>query len=187
MQDLKAKKLKKRGEDFSQWYQDVINHAGLADLSCVPGCIVFLPHGFAIWENIQRILDAEFKKTGVQNVYFPLFIPARLLEKEKEHVEGFSPQTAVVTHGGGKKLQSPLIVRPTSETIIWDYYSSRTLSYRELPLLINQWCNVVRWELRTRPFLRTSEFLWQEGHTAHATSEEAEERARLMLGVYTRF
>jgi prolyl-tRNA synthetase len=149
--------------------------------------MIILPLGYALWEKVQVVMDAEFKKTGVENVYFPALIPSSLLEKEAEHVEGFSPQLAVVTHGGGKKLTEPLVIRPTSETIIWQYYANRIQSYRQLPLLINQWCNVMRWEMRTRLFLRTTEFLWQEGHTAHATLEEAQDRTLTMLGIYRKF
>jgi prolyl-tRNA synthetase len=176
-----------RGEDFAAWYNDAVMRAELADYSPVRGCMVIRPNGYAIWELMQRALDDMFKATGHRNAYFPLFIPSSFLRKEAEHVEGFSPQLAVVTHGGGKDLEEPLVVRPTSETIMYASFQKWIQSYRDLPLLINQWCNVVRWELRTRLFLRTTEFLWQEGHTAHATSEEAEEEARRMLGIYRRF
>jgi len=180
-------KITKRSEDFSRWYSDVIAAAELADYAPVKGCMIIRPNGYAIWEKMQQALDAMFKETGHQNAYFPLFIPESFLQKEAEHVEGFAPEVAVVTHAGGEKLEEPLIVRPTSETIIWHSYRNWIQSYRDLPLLINQWANVVRWELRTRLFLRTTEFLWQEGHTAHATYEEAEEETLRMLGVYRRF
>jgi len=180
-------KIMPRGEDFSEWYQDVIAAAELADYAPVKGCMVIRPNGFAIWENIQKILDQKFKDTGVENAYFPLFIPHEFLEREKKHVEGFSPELAVVTHAGGKKLDESLVVRPTSETIIYDSFSKWIHSWRDLPLKINQWCNVVRWEMRTRLFLRTSEFLWQEGHTAHKTAEEAEEEAKTRLEMYKNF
>jgi len=180
-------KITPRGEDFSEWYQDVIAAAELADYAPVKGCMVIRPNGFAIWENIQKILDQKFKDTGVENAYFPLFIPHEFLEREKKHVEGFSPELAVVTHAGGKKLDESLVVRPTSETIIYDSFSKWIHSWRDLPLKINQWCNVVRWEMRTRLFLRTSEFLWQEGHTAHKTAEEAEEEAKTRLEMYKNF
>ena len=180
-------KITPRGEDFSEWYQDVIAAGELADYAPVKGCMVIRPNGFAIWENIQKILDQKFKETGVENAYFPLFIPHEFLEREKKHVEGFSPELAVVTHAGGKKLDESLVVRPTSETIIYDSFSKWIHSWRDLPLKINQWCNVVRWEMRTRLFLRTSEFLWQEGHTAHKTAEEAEEEARERLAMYKNF
>lgn len=181
------KKLTPRAEDFAAWYNDVIMRAEMADYSPVRGCMVIRPHGYRIWELMQGALDAMFKETGHQNAYFPLFIPESFLAKEAEHVEGFSPQTAVVTHGGGKKLEEPLVVRPTSETIIYAMLGKWIQSYRDLPVLLNQWANVVRWELRTRLFLRTTEFLWQEGHTAHATADEAEREARTILGVYRRF
>jgi prolyl-tRNA synthetase len=181
------KKLTKRSEDFSAWYNEVVLKAELADYSPVRGCMVIRPRGYGIWERMQHQLDTMFKETGHENAYFPLFIPESFMKKEAEHVEGFAPETAVVTHGGGKKLEEPLIVRPTSETIIYAMYAKWVQSYRDLPVLINQWANVVRWEMRTRLFLRTLEFLWQEGHTAHATHEEAEEEARRMLGVYRDF
>jgi len=180
-------KITKRSEDFSRWYTDVIAAAELADYAPVKGCMIIRPNGYAIWEKMQQALDAMFKDTGHQNAYFPLFIPESFLHKEAEHVEGFAPEVAVVTHAGGEKLEEPLIVRPTSETIIWHSYRNWIQSYRDLPLLINQWGNVVRWEMRTRLFLRTTEFLWQEGHTAHATYEDAEEETLRMLGVYRRF
>src|SRR5687767_14063002 len=181
------KKLTTRAADFSAWYNEVVLRAELANYSPVRGCMVIRPSGYGIWERMQRALDDMFKATGHENAYFPLFIPESFLKKEAEHVEGFAPETAVVTHGGGKKLEEPLIVRPTSETIIYAMYAKWIQSYRDLPLLINQWANVVRWELRTRLFLRTTEFLWQEGHTAHATEAEAEAETRQMLGIYRRF
>src|SRR5215211_4477866 len=181
------KKLTTRAEDFSAWYNEVVLRAELADYSPVRGCMVIRPNGYGIWERMQRALDDMFKATGHVNAYFPLFIPESFLSKEAEHVEGFAPETAVVTHGGGKKLEEPLIVRPTSETIIYSMFAKWVQSYRDLPLLYNQWANVVRWEMRTRLFLRTMEFLWQEGHTAHATHDEAEVEARKMLGVYRDF
>ncbi|MBF2054243.1 MAG: proline--tRNA ligase [Candidatus Sericytochromatia bacterium] len=180
-------KITPRASDYSRWYLDIINHAKLADYAPVKGCMVIRPNGYALWENMQRVLDQMFKDTGHVNAYFPMFIPESFLKKEAEHVEGFAPETAVVTHGGGKQLEEPLIVRPTSETIIWDMYKKWIQSYRDLPMLINQWANVVRWEMRTRLFLRTTEFLWQEGHTAHATAEEAEAETRQMLDVYAHF
>ena len=182
-----AEKLPSRADNYSEWYTQVIQRAELADYSPVRGCMVIRPYGYALWENIRNALDRRFKETGHVNAYFPLFIPMSFIEKEKEHVEGFAPELAVVTHGGGKKLEEPLVVRPTSETIIGYMYAKWIKSYRDLPVLINQWANVVRWELRTRLFLRTMEFLWQEGHTAHATAEEAEEEARRMLEVYADF
>src|SRR6187401_3104181 len=180
-------KITRRSEDYSRWYTDVIAAAELADYAPVKGCMVIRPNGYAIWEKMQQALDAMFKETGHQNAYFPLFIPESFLQKEAEHVEGFAPEVAVVTHAGGQKLEEPLIVRPTSETIIWNSYRNWIQSYRDLPLLINQWCNVVRWELRTRLFLRTTEFLWQEGHTAHATAKEAEDETLTMVRVYQKF
>jgi len=182
-----SKKVTPRSQDYSRWYTDVVQRAELADYAPVKGCMVIRPYGYALWENIQAALDRRFKATGVQNAYFPLFIPYSFIEKESAHVEGFAPQLAVVTHGGGEKLEEPLVVRPTSETIINTMFSQWIQSYRDLPMLLNQWCNVVRWEMRTRLFLRTTEFLWQEGHTAHATAEEAEARARQMLDVYADF
>lgn len=173
-----------KGQEDENWYSNAVRNAELADYSPVKGCMVIRPYGYALWENIQRALDQMIKDTGHQNAYFPLFIPESFLQKEKEHVEGFAPECAVVTHGGGKKLEEPLIVRPTSETIINYMFAKWVQSWRDLPLLINQWANVVRWEMRTRLFLRTTEFLWQEGHTAHATAEEAEEETRKMLEVY---
>jgi len=182
-----AKGITKRENDYSKWYLDVIAQADLAEHSSVRGCMVIKPNGYALWENIQRELDTMFKDTGHQNAYFPLFIPESYLKKEAEHVEGFAPECAVVTHGGGKQLEEPLVVRPTSETIIWSTYAKWIQSYRDLPILINQWANVVRWEMRTRLFLRTAEFLWQEGHTAHATEKEAIEETVQMINVYRRF
>ena len=181
------KKLTTRAQDFSAWYNEVVLRSELADYSPVKGCMVIRPNGYGIWERMQRALDDMFKATGHQNAYFPLFIPESFLHKEAEHVEGFAPEAAVVTHAGGKKLEEPLVVRPTSETIIYTMFAKWVQSYRDLPLLINQWANVVRWEMRTRLFLRTTEFLWQEGHTAHVTHDEAEEEARKMLGVYRDF
>ncbi|MGI9042800.1 MAG: proline--tRNA ligase [Gemmatimonadaceae bacterium] len=181
------KKLPTRADDFSAWYNETVLRAELADHSPVRGCMVIRPRGYGIWERMQRQLDTAFKDTGHQNAYFPLLIPESFMHKEAEHVEGFSPETAVVTHGGGKKLDEPLVIRPTSETIIYAMFAKWVQSYRDLPLLINQWANVVRWEMRTRLFLRTLEFLWQEGHTAHATEAEAEEETRQMLGVYRDF
>src|SRR5918999_4605675 len=177
-------RLPKQVEDFPGWYVEVVKQAGMAEHGLAKGSMVIKPHGFAIWERIQRALDDRFKATGHENFYFPLLIPERLLAKEKEHVEGFAHEFAVVTHGGGEKLEEPLVIRPTSETVIWDTYGRWVQSYRDLPLLYNQWANVLRWEMRTRLFLRTSEFLWQEGHTAHATSNEAVEEALRMLDVY---
>jgi prolyl-tRNA synthetase len=176
-----------RAQDFSAWYNDAVMRAELADYSSVRGCMVIRPNGYAIWELMQQALDGMFKETGHRNAYFPLFIPQSYLEKEAEHVQGFAPEVAVVTRAGGKELEEPLVVRPTSETIIYASFAKWIQSYRDLPLLINQWANIVRWELRTRLFLRTTEFLWQEGHTAHADEADAEREARLMLGVYRRF
>ena len=195
------KELTKRADNYSQWYNDLVVKADLAEQSAVRGCMVIKPYGYAIWENIQAQLDKMFKATGVQNAYFPLLIPKSFLSREAEHVEGFAKEAAVVTHyrlktkenGGGvevdpsAKLEEELIIRPTSETIIWNTYKNWIHSWRDLPLMCNQWCNVMRWEMRARPFLRTSEFLWQEGHTAHATKEEAEKEAKLMLKVYADF
>ena len=174
-------------EDFAQWYTDVVKKAELMDYSSVKGCMIFKPNGYAIWENIQKLLDARFKEVGVENVYLPLFIPESLLQKEKDHVEGFAPEVAWVTHGGMEELQERLCVRPTSETLFCDLYSNIIQSYRDLPKVYNQWCSVVHWEKTTRPFLRSSEFLWQEGHTAHATAEEAEARTIQMLNLYADF
>ncbi|MDO4302038.1 MAG: proline--tRNA ligase [Clostridia bacterium] len=174
-------------DDFAQWYTDVVKKAELIEYSSIRGCMILRPNGYAIWENIQKELDSRFKATGVENVYMPMFIPESLLQKEKDHVEGFAPEVAWVTHGGMEKLQERLCVRPTSETLFCDLYSNIVQSYRDLPKLYNQWCSVVRWEKTTRPFLRSMEFLWQEGHTAHATAEEAEERTIQMLNVYADF
>jgi len=176
-----------RADDFSAWYTDVIMRAQLADYSPVRGCMVIRPWGYRIWELMQGALDGMFKATGHQNAYFPLFIPQSFLAREAQHVEGFAPETAVVTHGGGKELEEPLVVRPTSETIIYSMLGKWIQSYRDLPVLLNQWANVVRWELRTRLFLRTTEFLWQEGHTAHATSVDAEEETLRILALYREF
>jgi prolyl-tRNA synthetase len=173
-----------RSQDFSKWYLDVVRRAELADYSPVKGCMVIRPYGYAIWELIQQALDREIKRTGHVNAYFPLFIPNSLLTKEAEHVQGFAPQVAYVTHGGGEELEEKLVVRPTSEAIIGTMYAKWVMSWRDLPILLNQWANVVRWEKVTRPFLRTTEFLWQEGHTAHETAEEAEAETRQMLDVY---
>src|SRR5207249_722162 len=193
-------KVTKRSDDYSQWYLDVVQQAGLAENSDVRGCMVIKPHGYAIWEKMQRTLDHLFKDTGHVNAYFPLFIPKSFLAKEEQMAEGFAKECAVVTHyrlktipGKGiqvdpeAKLEEELIIRPTSETIIWNTYKNWIQSYRDLPLLINQWCNVVRWEMRTRLFLRTAEFLWQEGHTAHATQKEAEDETLTMVRVYQKF
>ncbi|MCR5746476.1 MAG: proline--tRNA ligase [Lachnospiraceae bacterium] len=174
-------------EDFAQWYTDIVKRAELMDYSSVKGCMIFLPAGYALWENIQNHLDKRFKATGVENVYMPLFIPESLLQKEKDHVEGFAPEVAWVTEGGGEKLEERMCVRPTSETLFCDLYSNIVHSYRDLPKVFNQWCSVVRWEKTTRPFLRSREFLWQEGHTVHETYEEAEERTVQMLNVYADF
>src|SRR5213595_1578860 len=181
------KKLTTRDADFSAWYNEVVLRAELADYSPVRGCMVIRPNGYGIWERMQRALDDMFKATGHVNAYFPLFIPESFLHKEAEHVEGFAPETAVVTHGGGKKLEEPLIVRPTSETIIYAMYAKWVQSYRDLPILMNQWANVVRWEMRPRLFLRTTEFLWQEGHTVHETEAQAREETQRMLDVYQSF
>lgn len=182
-----AKKLVSQAEDFSQWYTDVILESGLADYSPVKGCMVIKPYGYALWENIQRELDQRIKAAGVKNAYFPLFIPKSFIEKEAEHVEGFAPELATITHVGNEKLEEPLVVRPTSETIIYETYKDWIHSYRDLPLLINQWANVVRMEHRTRLFLRTTEFLWQEGHTCHATREEADAETMRALRMYEEF
>ena len=179
-----SSRLPAQSEDFPAWYQEVVKQSGMAEHGLARGSMVIKPWGFAIWEHIQRALDDRFKATGHENMYFPLLFPESLLHKEAEHVEGFSPQVAVVTHGGGEKLEEPLVIRPTSEAVIWNAYSNWIQSYRDLPLLYNQWCNVLRWEMRTRLFLRTSEFLWQEGHTAHATRDEAFEEALRMQEVY---
>src|SRR5256886_1713638 len=180
-------KLPKRSEDFSAWYNEIVDRAELAEHSPVRGCMVIRPNGYGIWELMQQALDKMFKDTGHQNAYFPMLIPMSFIAKEAKHVEGFAPELAIVTKGGGKDLEEPLVLRPTSETIIYAMYAKWVQSYRDLPLLMNQWANVVRWEMRTRLFLRTMEFLWQEGHTAHATADEAEEETRRMLGVYRDF
>ncbi|WP_422445745.1 proline--tRNA ligase [Thermoanaerobacterium sp. DL9XJH110] len=182
-----VKEITPKSRDFSQWYVDVILKAELADYSPVRGCMVIRPYGFGLWENMQQLLDRRFKATGHKNAYFPLFIPETLLKKEAEHVEGFAPEVAWVTHGGQEELAERIAVRPTSETIICSMYSKWIKSWRDLPVLINQWCNVVRWEKSTKPFLRTAEFLWQEGHTAHRTEEDAEEETLKMLEVYRDF
>lgn len=182
-----AKNITNPETDFARWYQDVIREAELADSAPVRGCMVIRPYGYAIWELMQSDLDGRFKATGHTNAYFPLFIPQSFIQKEAQHVEGFSPELAVVTHAGGKQLEEPLVVRPTSETIINHMFSKWIGSYRDLPMLLNQWANVVRWELRPRAFLRTTEFLWQEGHTAHATEQEAREETMRMLKVYSDF
>ncbi len=173
-------------QDFAQWYTDVVKKAELVDYASVRGCMVIRPYGYAIWENIQKNLDTMFKETGHENVYMPMFIPESLLQKEKDHVEGFAPEVAWVTHGGNQELTERLVVRPTSETLFCDHYAKIIQSYKDLPKLYNQWCSVVRWEKTTRPFLRTLEFLWQEGHTAHATAEEAQEETIKMLNVYAK-
>ncbi len=182
-----AEKLTPREKNFSEWYVDVVLKSKLADYSDVKGCMVIRPNGYALWENIQRTLDGMFKATGHKNAYFPLLIPESFLRKEAEHVEGFAPQLAVVTHAGGKKLEEALVIRPTSETIINSMFARWIQSYRDLPMLLNQWANVMRWEMRTRLFLRTTEFLWQEGHTCHETEDEAEEETLRMLEVYRTF
>ena len=184
---MKNKAITSRNEDFAKWYTDVVKAAKLAEYSNVKGCIVFEPNGYALWEKMQSVLDKMFKKTGHQNVYMPLFIPENLLKKEGELIEGFAPECAWVTTGGSSNLEERLAIRPTSETLFCDYYSTKVKSYRDLPKLYNQWCNVVRWEKETRPFLRTREFLWQEGHTIHETQKEAEEETLRMLNVYKSF
>ena len=182
-----AERITPRTEDYNRWYTDVIIQGKLADYSPVKGCMVIRPNGYAIWERMQQELDRMFKESGHVNAYFPLFIPESFMKKEAEHVEGFAPECAVVTHGGGQELEESLYIRPTSETIIWSMYKKWIMSYRDLPILINQWANVVRWEMRTRLFLRTTEFLWQEGHTAHASYEDAEEETRKILEIYRTF
>ena len=174
-------------EDFAKWYTDIVKKADLIDYSSVKGCMIIRPYGYAIWENIQKILDTRFKETGVENVYMPMFIPESLLTKEKEHVEGFAPEVAWVTHGGSERLAERLCVRPTSETLFCEHFANIVRSYRDLPLNYNQWCSVVRWEKTTRPFLRSREFLWQEGHTMHATAEDAQEETLRMLDIYADF
>jgi len=196
--EKQVKKITPKEEDYSQWYLDIIENADLADNSPVRGCMVIKPSGYAIWENIQGILDREFKKIGIKNAYFPIFIPQSFFQREAEHIKGFAKECAVVTHHRlvadskgklipGGKLSEPLVVRPTSETIIYSMYSKWIRSFRDLPVKLNQWANVVRWELRTRPFLRTAEFLWQEGHTAHATKKEADEMTFEILNIYEKF
>lgn len=182
-----AEKITSRETDYSQWYIDLVRSAKLADYSDIRGCMVIRPNGYAIWEKMQAALDRMFKETGHVNAYFPLFIPESYIQKEADHIEGFAPECAVVTHGGGEELAEKLYVRPTSETVIWASYKKWIQSYRDLPLLINQWANVVRWEMRTRLFLRTAEFLWQEGHTAHASPEEAQEEVLRMINIYKTF
>jgi prolyl-tRNA synthetase len=183
-ENTKTSVITPRSTDYSQWYLDIVSAADLAENGPVRGTMIIKPYGYAIWERIQALLDEQFKAVGVQNAYFPMFIPERFLKKEESHVEGFAPEVAVVTHAGGKELDEPLVVRPTSETIIYETFSRWLQSYRDLPILINQWANVVRWEMRPRLFLRTTEFLWQEGHTAHETPDEADAWARQMLEVY---
>ncbi len=182
-----VEKITPMSEDFNEWYTDIIQQAQLADYSPVKGTMVIRPYGYSLWEGVQAYLDKKFKETGHENAYFPLFIPNSFIQKEAEHVEGFSPELATVTHAGGKELEEPLVVRPTSETIINHMFAKWIKSHRDLPMLINQWANVVRWEMRTRLFLRTSEFLWQEGHTAHKTQEEATNEALQMLDIYAEF
>ncbi len=186
-QDRVSKAITPKGQDYSQWYLDVVLKADMADYGPVKGCMIIKPYGYAVWENMQRDMDRRIKETGHVNAYFPLFIPKSLLEREKEHVEGFSPECAWVTIGGGEELEEPIAVRPTSEAIICSMYAKWVGSWRDLPVLINQWANIVRWEKVTRPFLRTTEFLWQEGHTLHATEEEAQEETLKMLDVYSTF
>ncbi len=180
-------KITPRSEDYSQWYLDIIKAADLADYSPVKGCMIIKPNGYSLWERVQEVLNKEFKKHGVQNAYFPMLIPEKLLKREEAHVEGFAPEVAVVTHAGGAKLDEPLILRPTSETIMYEVFKDWIHSYRDLPLKINQWANVIRWEMRTKPFLRTTEFLWQEGHTVHKDEVGADACAREMLEVYNKF
>ncbi len=188
MQDKKlVTEITSMDVDFAKWYTDIVKKADLIDYSSVRGCMIIRPYGYAIWENIQKVLNQKFKETGHENVYMPMFIPESLLNKEKDHVEGFAPEVAWVTHGGSEKLAERLCVRPTSETLFCDHYANVIESYRDLPKLYNQWCSVVRWEKTTRPFLRSCEFLWQEGHTAHATPEEAQEETIRMLNVYADF
>ncbi len=182
-----VKAITSMDEDFAKWYTDVCIKAELIDYASVKGCMIIRPYGYAIWENIQKIMDGFFKETGHENVYMPLFIPESLLQKEKDHVEGFAPEVAWVTHGGEEKLEERLCVRPTSETLFCDHFKNIVHSYRDLPKLYNQWCSVVRWEKTTRPFLRSREFLWQEGHTLHATAEEAKQETEQMLNIYARF
>ena len=184
---MKNKAITPRDVDFAKWYDDIVRAAKLATYSSVKGCVIIEPNGYAIGENIQKILDGMFKETGHRNLYMPLFIPESLLNREKEHVEGFAPEVAWVTHGGSKELEERMCVRPTSETLFCEYYANAINSHRDLPMLYNQWCNVVRWEKETRPFLRSREFLWQEGHTMHETAMEAEEETLRMLNVYKKF
>ncbi len=184
---MKNKAITSRDVDFAKWYDDVVRAAKLATYSSVKGCVIIEPNGYAIWENIQKVLDNMFKETGHRNLYMPLFIPESLLNREKEHVEGFAPEVAWVTHGGSKELEERMCVRPTSETLFCEYYANTIHSYRDLPMLYNQWCNVVRWEKETRPFLRSREFLWQEGHTMHETAREAEAETLQMLNIYKKF
>lgn len=185
--ETKNKNITSRDVDFAKWYTDIVTNTELADYSSVKGCLVIKPRAYAIWENIQKGLDTEFKRLGHENVYMPMFIPESLLNKEKQHVEGFAPEVAWVTHGGSEELQEKLCVRPTSETLFCEHYAKNVTSYRDLPKLYNQWCSVVRWEKTTRPFLRSREFLWQEGHTVHATKEEAVNETLQMLDVYANF
>ncbi len=187
MEEKELKEITSRDVDFAKWYTDICKKAELIDYSSVKGCMIIRPYGYAIWENIQKELDKKFKETGHQNVYMPMFIPESLLQKEKDHVEGFAPEVAWVTRGGSEELAERLCVRPTSETLFCDHYANTIKSYRDLPKLYNQWCSVVRWEKTTRPFLRSREFLWQEGHTVHATSEEAKEETLKMLNIYADF
>ncbi|MFA7673362.1 MAG: aminoacyl--tRNA ligase-related protein, partial [Clostridia bacterium] len=182
-----VEQITKREDDFARWYTDVVKKAELIDYSAVKGCLILRPYAYAIWENIQKVLDDMFKKTGHENVYMPLFIPESLLQKEKDHVQGFAPEVAWVTVGGNEELTERLCVRPTSETLFCDHYKNIIKSWRDLPKKYNQWCSVVRWEKTTRPFLRHREFLWQEGHTIHATAEEAREETRRMLEIYADF
>jgi prolyl-tRNA synthetase len=184
---MSDKKLPSRSEDFSEWYNELVLRAELADYAPVRGCMIVRPYGWALWENIQQSLDRRFKATGHVNAAFPMLIPRSFIDKEQSHVEGFSPELAIVTHGGGEELEEPLVVRPTSETIIGHAYSKWIQSYRDLPLLINQWNSVMRWEMRTKLFLRTTEFFWQEGHTAHATLKESDIETRQMLDIYQDF
>ena len=185
--DKKVKQITSMDEDFAKWYTDVVLKAELVGYTTVKGCMVIRPYGYAVWENIQNILNGMFKETGHENVYMPMFIPESLLQKEKDHVEGFAPEVAWVTHGGSEKLEERICVRPTSETLFCEHYSDIIRSWRDLPKLYNQWCSVVRWEKTTRPFLRSREFLWQEGHTIHATKEEALTETIQMLNIYAEF
>ena len=187
MNEKQVKEITSRDDDFAKWYTDICLKAELVDYSSVKGCLIIRPYGFAIWENIQKELDKRFKETGHQNVYMPLLISESLLNKEKDHVEGFAPEVAWITHGGSEKLTERLCIRPTSETLFCEHYANIVKSYRDLPKLYNQWCSVVRWEKTTRPFLRSREFLWQEGHTVHATKEEAQEETLKMLNIYADF